>query len=165
MAPFFRFEQNWIFVWEWAICSRIHLLDLLKYNKSLIKWYVVWKQECSFRNSFTSLWGPNQYTPVHCLLYANRLQANRSFNILILFRESGQRYESPFRMLFELFILVMVAIMIISYKGYVLFYVCIARMLKNAFKEWNKWAMEVLNRNQGRISYKSDWIHFTIILP
>ena len=43
----------------------------------------------------------------------------------------------------------MVAIMIISYKGYVLFYVCVARMLKNAFKEWNKWAMEVLNRNQG----------------
>ena len=55
----------------------------------------------------------------------------------------------PQRKLLEFVILVMMAIMIISYKGYVLFYVCIARMLKNAFEEWNKWAMEILNRNQG----------------
>ena len=69
--------------------------------------------------------------------------------IILTFRDSHLENETPGRLLFEFFILIMVAIMIISYKGYVLFYVCVARMLKNAFKEWNKWAMEVLNRNQG----------------
>ena len=69
--------------------------------------------------------------------------------IVFVFRDSNQENGTPARILFEFFILIMVAIMIISYKGYVLFYVCVARMLKNAFKEWNKWAMEVLNRNQG----------------
>ena len=50
----------------------------------------------------------------------------------------------------DFFILAMVLIMIVSYKGYVLLYVSIARILKNAFKEWNKWAFEVLNHNQGK---------------
>ena len=72
-----------------------------------------------------------------------------SITIIFIFRDSHLENETPYRVLFEFFILIMVAIMIISYKGYVLFYVCVARMLKNAFKEWNKWAMEVLNRNQG----------------
>ena len=57
----------------------------------------------------------------------------------------------PQRKLLEFVILVMMAIMIISYKGYVLFYVCVSRLLKNAFREWNKWAMEVLNRNVGKL--------------
>ena len=57
----------------------------------------------------------------------------------------------PQRKLFEFVILIMMAIMIISYKGYVLFYVCVSRLLKNAFREWNKWAMEVLNRNVGNV--------------
>jgi len=58
----------------------------------------------------------------------------------------------PQRKLFEFVILIMMAIMIISYKGYVLFYVCVSRLLKNAFREWNKWAMEVLNRNVGKFN-------------
>ena len=73
----------------------------------------------------------------------------------VLFVEVKPCANSPWVFAVEVMVMVFVVYVLVAYKGSMLLYVCMARVLRNAFAAWNQWAEDMFQHVGESDIYKN----------